>query len=137
MLQLGILQPVISLAVTDVTDGSTYLREPVSETTQGYTLGMAKSTSKGSGDLPIEVGVKELRADISRWIEFAQHHDVVITNRGMPVARLVAVDEYPALERLIERGLVRLPARPARALDVGDLVQARGSVSDLVAEQRG
>jgi prevent-host-death family protein len=98
---------------------------------------MAKSTSDDAGDWPIEVGVKELRADISRWIDAAQHRDVVITNRGMPVARLVAVGEHPALERSIERGLVRLPARPARALDVGDLVQARGSVSDLVAEQRG
>jgi prevent-host-death family protein len=99
---------------------------------------MVKSTSDdASGDRPIEVGVKELRADISRWIEAAQHHDVVITNRGMPVARLVAVDKHPALERSIERGLVRLPARPARPLDVGDLVRARGSVSDLVAEQRG
>jgi antitoxin (DNA-binding transcriptional repressor) of toxin-antitoxin stability system len=61
----------------------------------------------------------------------------VITNRGLPVARLVAVGEHPALERLIERGLVRLPTRPARHLDVNDLVQARGSVSDVVAEQRG
>lgn len=100
-------------------------------------MSMTKGTSEKATDLPIEVGVKELRADISRWIEAAQHHDVVITNRGMPVARLVAVGEHPALERLIERGLVRLPARPARPLDVGDLVQARGSVSDLVAEQRG
>jgi prevent-host-death family protein len=98
---------------------------------------MAKSTSEDSADLPIEVGVKELRADISRWIKAAQHHDVVITNRGMPVARLVAVDEHPALERSIERGLVRLPARPARPLDVGDIVRSCGSVADLVAEQRG
>jgi prevent-host-death family protein len=97
---------------------------------------MAKGTSEDPADLPIEVGVKELRADISRWIEAAQQHDVVITKRGMPVARLVAIGEHSGLERLIERGLVRLPTRPARHLDVTDLVQAHGSVSDLVAEQR-
>jgi len=97
---------------------------------------MVKSTSQDPPDLPIEVGIKEFRADISRWIEAAQRHDVVITNRGLPVARLVAIGEHPGLERLIERGLVRLPTRPARHLDVTDLVQAHGSVSDLVAEQR-
>jgi prevent-host-death family protein len=97
---------------------------------------MTKSTSEDPADLPVEVGVKELRADLSRWIEAAQHHDVVITNRGMPVARLVAIGQHPGLERLVEQGLVRLPTRPAQHLDIADLVKAQGSVSDLVAEQR-
>jgi prevent-host-death family protein len=98
-----------------------------------YTWDMPKRTEP---DVPIEVGITTLRGDLPRWIEAAQHHDVVITNRGMPVARLVAIGEHPGFERLIERGLVRLPTRPARHLDVRDLVQAHGSVSDLVAEQR-
>jgi prevent-host-death family protein len=97
---------------------------------------MAKSTSQDPADLPIEVGIKALRADISRWIDTARQRDVVITDRGRPVARLVAIGEHPALDRLIERGLVRMPKRPPKRLDVSDAVRARGTVSDLVSEQR-
>ena len=98
---------------------------------------MTKSTSEGpAADQPAEVGIKALRADISRWIETARHHDVVITDRGRPVARLVAIGEHPALDQLIARGLVRVPTRPAKRLDVSDAVKARGTVSDLVSKQR-
>ena len=76
------------------------------------------------------------RDDLHRWIEASQHHDVVITNRGIPVARLIAIGQHPALERLIARGLVRMPTRPASRLDVSDAVEARGTVSDLVSQQR-
>jgi len=103
---------------------------------QGYTLQMSKGTHKESPDLPIEVGIKALRADISRWIDTARRRDVVITDRGRPVARLVPIGEHPALDRLIARGLVRMPSRPASRLDPSDAVKARGTISDLVAEQR-
>lgn len=58
---------------------------------------------------------------------------------GLPLGvlrLLVAIDEHPALERLVARGLVRMPTRPASRLDVSDAVQARGTVSDLVSQQR-
>jgi prevent-host-death family protein len=77
-----------------------------------------------------------LRGDISHWIETARDRDVVITDRGRPVARLVPIGEHPGLQRLIDRGLVRLPSERATRIDRAALVQARGSVSDLVAEQR-
>jgi len=103
---------------------------------QGYTLQMPKKTPDEIPVRPVEVGIKALRADISRWIDTARRHDVVITDRGRPVARLVPIGEHPALDRLIARGLVRMPSRPASRLDASDAVKARGTVSDLVAEQR-
>ncbi len=99
-----------------------------------YTSLMPKRTDPV--DEPAEVGIAALRGDLPRWIEEARHHDVVITNRGKPVARLVAIGEHPALERLVARGLVRMPTRPASRLDVSDAVQALGTVSDLVSQQR-
>jgi hypothetical protein len=52
------------------------------------------------------------------------------------VSRLVPIGEHPALDRLIARGLVRMPSRPASRLVAADAVKARGSVSDTVADQR-
>ena len=102
-----------------------------------YTLFMTKSTPPSpEGHDALEVGIKALRSDISRWIEASRQRDVVITHRGRPVARLVAIGEHPGLERLIERGLVRMPMTQSSHLDVSTLVAARGSVSDLVDEQR-
>jgi prevent-host-death family protein len=98
---------------------------------------MSKSTLRSEvSDRSVEVGIKALRADISRWIDTARRHDVVITDRGRPVARLVPIGEHAALDRLIARGLVRMPSRPASRLDAADAVKARGTVSDLVADQR-
>ncbi len=99
-----------------------------------YTSAMPKRTD--ARDEPSEVGIAALRGDLPRWIEAARDHDVVITNRGKPVARLVAIGEHPALERLVARGLVRMPTRPAAHLDVSDAVRARGTVSDLISQQR-
>ena len=98
---------------------------------------MPKSTSRDAhAGRALEVGIKDLRADISRWIEESKEHDVVITDRGKPVARLVPIGEHPGLQRLIERGLVRMPTARAPRLDATALVRARGSVSELVDEQQ-
>jgi len=59
---------------------------------------------------------------------------VIVTRRGRPIARLSAVGGEDALEDLVRRGLVAPPSRPRRAQRAR--VEARGSVSDLVAEQR-
>lgn len=102
-----------------------------------YTSSMPKSTtSDAHPERALEVGIRDLRADISRWIEASKEHDVVITDRGKPVARLVPIGEHPGLRHLIERGLVRMPTARAARLDASTLVRARGSVSEFVDEQR-
>jgi prevent-host-death family protein len=98
---------------------------------------MPKDTLKdAAGGEAIEVGIRALRADIGRWIEASRERDVVITDRGRPVARLVPIGEHPGLERLMARGLVHAPSKRATLLGSSDLVRARGTVSDLVADQR-
>jgi prevent-host-death family protein len=82
-----------------------------------------------------EVGVRELHDRLSEHLErVEQGAEVVVTRRGRPIARLSAIDDEDSLEDLVRRGLVTPPDRPRRARQPS--VKARGSVSDLVAEQR-
>ena len=49
----------------------------------------------------MDVPVSTLRAELSSWIERAKAgEDVVITERGIPVARILAVDSAPLLDQL-------------------------------------
>jgi len=86
-------------------------------------------------DQRYEVGVRELHDRLSEHLERVERGtEVVVTRRGQPIARLSAVDGADPLEDLVRRGLVTLPARARRSRRAR--VNARGSVSDLVAEQR-
>lgn len=82
-----------------------------------------------------EVGVRDLHDRLSEHLERVQKgSEIVVTRRGRPIARLVAIDADDPLDELVRHGLVtrpqasRTPARPR--------VDAKGTVSDLVADQR-
>ena len=83
-----------------------------------------------------EVGVKELRADLSAWLRHVgEGAEVIVTDRGTPVARLIPYGAPSGLERLITEGRVRLPSESKRPGDATG-VPVRGSVADLVSRQR-
>ena len=86
---------------------------------------------------PVEVGLRELKNDLSRYVRRAQAgEDVVVTDRGRPVARLSAVDAATDhLADLVAAGVVRAPRRAAAGRGRRRVVPRR-PVSDLVAEQR-
>ena len=48
------------------------------------------------------VGVSELRNRIDKILEEARHHKIIIEKRNKPVAVLVAIDQYNAMEELID-----------------------------------
>jgi prevent-host-death family protein len=82
-----------------------------------------------------EVGVRELHDRLSAHLERVQQGgEVVVTRRGRPIARLSSVEHEDPLADLIGRGLVTRPTRVRNSRRAR--VKARGSVSDLVAEQR-
>lgn len=83
----------------------------------------------------VEVGVRELKNNLSRYLELVRKGDeLVVTDRGRPVARLLPVDaSTDHLSDLVAAGLVRAPKARRR---VPELVEPTGSVSELVAEQR-
>jgi len=82
-----------------------------------------------------EVGVRELHDRLSAYLErVANGVEIVVTRRGRRIARLSAVDREDSFQGLVRRGLVRLPDEPRKPRRAR--VAARGSVSELVAEQR-
>lgn len=85
----------------------------------------------------MEVGIRELRDQLRRWLDVVENgEEVTVTERGRPIARLIGVSSPPALDRLIAEGVVTPAARPRRQDRAHHRVKARGEVSDLVAEQR-
>lgn len=85
----------------------------------------------------MDVPVSELRASLRSWVERARAgEDVVITDRGLPVARLVGLSASDQLERLTAEGLVSRPLAPRRRASTIRRVRASGPVADLVAELR-
>ncbi|WP_421743133.1 type II toxin-antitoxin system Phd/YefM family antitoxin [Cellulomonas sp.] len=85
----------------------------------------------------MDVPVSALRAELRQWIEAARAgEDVVITERGIPVARLSGIESADLLSRLERDGLLT-PATTARpAARAGDRSAAKGGVSDLVRRLR-
>ncbi|MCO5317133.1 MAG: type II toxin-antitoxin system prevent-host-death family antitoxin [Microthrixaceae bacterium] len=111
------------------------VRQPVIEQSGGdlyiseghvmYTLGM-------------DVAVSELRAHLARWIDAAREgNDIVITDRGTPVARIVALDSKPVIDQLTAEGVISRPTRPTRPV-AGDRQRPtpKRPVADIVSEQR-
>ena len=86
----------------------------------------------------MDVAISTLRSELSSWIERARSgEEIVVTDRGIPVVRLLPVDAAPILEQLVASGVLSGPARPSRpAADPSKRVRATGPVADLVSEQR-
>ena len=85
----------------------------------------------------MDVGIRELRAGLSRYVEqVKQGEEIVVTEHGKPVARLVPMNGERKIDRLIREGVL-IPARSPRgplpepirtAKDVG--------LSEIVLEMR-
>lgn len=86
----------------------------------------------------MEVTVTNLRAELAAWLARARDgQEVVVTERGLPIVRMVAAGAPTAMERLVQEGVVTPAAAPRRTrATAADRVRARDSVSDLVSEQR-
>jgi prevent-host-death family protein len=85
----------------------------------------------------VDVSVTELRAHLSDWLDRARAGgEVVITDRGIPVARLAALDSAGTLERLTAEGVIgkATAQRPVAAERSGP--RPRRPVSDRVSDQR-
>lgn len=86
----------------------------------------------------MNVPITELRAHLSDWLEQARSGEqIIVTDRGVPVARLMGLDASSVLERLTLEGVISRPV-------LSEKIKARGqrrpsatsSVADLVSAQR-
>lgn len=86
----------------------------------------------------MDVAISSLRADLAHWIERARAgEEIVVTDRGTPVARLLSVDTAPLLDQLTRSGVLSKPRRAGRPIASGAArVSASGPVAELVSEQR-
>ena len=86
----------------------------------------------------MNVAISTLRAELADWIERARAgEEIVVTDRGTPVARLLGVDTAPLLEQLTASGVLSKPRRAARPKARSTTrVRGSGPVADLVGEQR-
>lgn len=83
----------------------------------------------------MEVGIRELRDHLSRYIQQVESGDeVVVTDRGRAVARVVPINGTRVIDRLIAEGLVT--AAVTRKRRARPPTKTAGTVSDLVADQR-
>jgi prevent-host-death family protein len=83
----------------------------------------------------MEVGVRELRNHLSRYLDLVREGDeVVVTDRGRAIARVVPVGGERVLDRLIAEGIVTPARQPKRRATKP--IKSNGTVSDLVGEQR-
>jgi prevent-host-death family protein len=86
----------------------------------------------------MDVAVSELRAHLSEYLDRARAGDeVVITDRGVPVARLLGLTATATLERLAADGVIgRAAASPRPRASGQRRPRARRPVADLVSDQR-
>ena len=85
----------------------------------------------------MDVSVSALRAELKQWIEAARAgEDVVITERGIPVARLSGIESADLLTRLERDGLLTPSTAPRPSARTADKAAAKGGVSDLVRRLR-
>ena len=86
----------------------------------------------------MDVSVTDLRANLSDYLSRVREgHEVLITERGVPVARLSALDATTTLERLVIEGQIARPSVARRPVAAGrKKPRSKLSVSDLVTQLR-
>ncbi len=85
-----------------------------------------------------QVATSELRANLSEWIKrVRQGEEVVVTDRGMPVVRLLAVGAESTIERLTREGVISRPRSTEPMVATGrPRPRPSGPVSEIVGEMR-
>jgi len=79
--------------------------------------------------------VRELRNNLSHYLECVQDgEEVLVTDRGRAIARVLPLSGERTLDRLIGEGRVTPATKPKRASSRA--IKTAGTVSDLVGAQR-
>ena len=97
---------------------------------------MVRTEVASSKDELMEVGIRELRDHLSRYLEQVREgEEITVTDRGRAVARLVPLSGERKIDRLIAEGLV-IPAKHRGPRTLPKPIKINGTVSDLIIEQR-
>ena len=84
----------------------------------------------------MEVGIRELRAHLSRYLEHVRDgEEIVVTDRGTPIARISPANGRSRIDELIAAGVITPPVNRGPRT-VPKPIKIKGGISDLVDEQR-
>lgn len=88
--------------------------------------------------MTVEVGVRELRANLSAFLDLVKAgEDVVVTERGKAVARIVSPGEARSrIEQHIAEGRAHPPKKPKGPARMPTVRPKGGNVADLLIEMR-
>lgn len=85
----------------------------------------------------VELTVTQLRKELSKALDAAKAgEDVIITERGVPVARLGAVESAPLLDKLEADGLITPPAESRAVPRLPEAEAAKDALSSLLSRLR-
>lgn len=86
----------------------------------------------------MDLAISDLRAHLSEWLERVRAGDeLVITDRGSPVARLTGIGNATRFQKLVAAGVISRPQQVRRPAASGrPRPKSRRLVSDIVSEQR-
>lgn len=86
----------------------------------------------------MDVSVSTLRAQLRECLDRVRDgEEIVVTERGTPVARIVGASASALLEELEKDGHIARPKSPDRPKATGRRrVRSKSSVADLVSQQR-
>lgn len=86
----------------------------------------------------MDVAISDLRANLKAFVDRARAGErIVVTDRGVPVARLGPAEDESLLDRLEREGVVtRAQSKKRPIAKKGEGVKASGPVADLVSEMR-
>ena len=83
-----------------------------------------------------EVGIRELRDNLSRFLDEVQAgRELIVTDRGRPVARILATSSEAWIDGLVAAGIVTLPERELDLSSFGR-VRSSGDVMEFIFDQR-
>jgi prevent-host-death family protein len=84
----------------------------------------------------MELGIRELRAHLSRYLkEVEAGEEIVVTDRGRPVARITPAKRRSRFDELVAAGLVEPAPEPWRG-PLPEPIEGAGPLSDLVLRDR-
>ena len=85
-----------------------------------------------------EVGVRDLKNNLSRYLDRVQRgEEIIVTEHGKPIAKIVPYEGKSTLEELIDAGIVTPPKKTGRFELPPPIVPTPGPpVSRYIAEER-
>ena len=85
----------------------------------------------------MEISVTELRKDVNAALAAVKAGDsVVVTERGVPIARIGGIDASDLLSSLVEDGLVTVPAEDRAVPRLPQAEAAKDALSSLLGRLR-